>query len=210
MSGGVGGEQTLFTYGVPWMMLNHIASGSAMIPFGQGFFGGYPSTRSFVTNVTGTNLLEMLRKGSKEIPSSLYEFLTKRAIQGNYSFKAVASQTFPVLEGEVVSTFMCGGCGYGDVLERNPDMVMDDLRNEIISHWTAENVCHVVYNRERLEVDYERTGQIRQRVREERLTRGKRYEEFEKEWSLLKPPDKALESYGSWPDAQSVKPIIRY
>ncbi len=208
--GGAGGEQTMFTYGVPWMMLTHIASGSAMLPLGQGFFGGYPATRSFVTNIARTNLLEMLRKGSDEIPSNLYELLAKRAIQGDYSFKAVASQTYPLLEGEVFSTYMCGGCGYGDVLERNPDLVMDDLRNEIISHWVAENVCHVVYDRERLEVDYESTEQIRQRVREERLKKGKRYEEFEKEWSLLKPPDEALEFYGSWPDAQSVRPIIRY
>jgi acetophenone carboxylase len=45
--------------------------------------------------------------------------------------------------------------------------------------------------------------------REKRKGRGKRYEEFEKEWLATKPPEEALKFYGSWPDGAAVAPVIR-
>ena len=39
-----------------------------------------------------------------------------------------------------------GGQGYGDVLEREPQAVVNDVRDEIISDWTARNVYHVAYD----------------------------------------------------------------
>jgi hypothetical protein len=87
--------------------------------------------------------------------------------------------------------------------------VMDDLRKEVISHWTAENVYHVAYNHETLEVDEEKTKQLRQNEREDRINRSMTWEEFEKEWSKLRPDEEILEYYGSWPDGRKTRDIIR-
>jgi hypothetical protein len=111
--------------------------------------------------------------------------------------------------GDLWVVFSGGGGGYGDVLERDPGAVMDDLRKEVVSHWSAENVYHVAYDHENLEVDEEKTKQLRQKEREDRVSRGMTWDEFEKEWSQLRPPEEILEYYGSWPDARKTREIIR-
>ena len=78
-----------------------------------------------------------------------------------------------------------------------------------LSQWTADNVYHVAYDPETLEVDHEKTEELRRRERERRKEQGQRYEEFEREWSQKRLPEAALKHYGSWPDAKKVRDIIR-
>jgi acetophenone carboxylase len=86
---------------------------------------------------------------------------------------------------------------------------MKDIRDEIISHWTAQNVYKVAYDPDTLEVDQKKTEGLRQLEREDRKKRGKKYEEFEKEWLTRRPPEEALEWFGSWPDANATRSVIR-
>jgi len=102
-----------------------------------------------------------------------------------------------------------GGKGYGDVLEREPQAVVDDVRDEIISDWTAHNVYHVAYDDETWTADAEKTQELRRRESERRLSQGKSYDEFEKEWLKRRPSEDQLVYYGSWPDAKMVRQIIR-
>lgn len=55
---------------------------------------------------------------------------------------------------------MCQGSGggYGDVLERNPELVMKDLREDLISDESAENIYKVVYDRATRRVDLAATA----------------------------------------------------
>ena len=102
-----------------------------------------------------------------------------------------------------------GGHGYGDVLEREPQAVVDDIRHKIISDWAAINVYHVAYDIDTWTADEEKTAESRKLEREDRLRRAKNYDEFETEWLKKKPSDDMLTYYGSWPDAKVVNPIIR-
>ena len=113
------------------------------------------------------------------------------------------------MAGDIIVNQATGGSSYGDVLERAPDLVMKDIKDEIISHWTAENVYKVVYDHQTLEVDGAKTHEVRQKEKENRLKRGRSYQDFEKEWSQKKPKDDILKYYGSWPDAKKVREIIR-
>jgi N-methylhydantoinase B/oxoprolinase/acetone carboxylase alpha subunit len=70
-----------------------------------------------------------------------------------------------------------GGGGYGDV-QRDPQLVMKDLREQRISHWVAENVDHVVYDYDTLLVDSGATDRARAAERQARLQRGKPYDGF--------------------------------
>jgi acetophenone carboxylase len=94
-------------------------------------------------------------------------------------------------------------------LERSPEDVLDDLRKNIISDWTAENIYRVSYDAERRKLDADKTKQLRDEARRARLASGKSYDEFLAEWNRKSPPKDILQWYGSWPDAEPLGPVFR-
>ena len=155
------------------------------------------------------------REKDKQISQSVIKSKTRqelvktRAIKGNYVVGHGQFGSLPLMKGEV---FLCGnngGGGYGDVLERDPAAVAEDLKKGLVSDFIAQNLYCVAYDPKTFAVDYNKTEELRKAKKEERLRRGKTYDEFEKEWLQLKPPDDALEWYGSWPDAKKVREPIR-
>lgn len=174
-----------------------------------GLFGGYPPATLPGIEVVHTNLWEKMKRGDKDIPSDARQLVTEKTIKGEYRIGSIFKTTHVMENGDLWVIFSGGGGGYGDVLERDPEIVMEDLRKQIVSHRTAEKVYHVAYDPETLEVDYDKTNELRQKEREDRKARGKRWEEFEKEWSQLHPAEEAMDYYGSWPDAKKTREIIR-
>ena len=59
--------------------------------------------------------------------------------------------------GDVVRLFTPGGGGYGDPMERDPDLVFDDVRNGLIGAGSALDDYGVVIARESMEVDHAAT-----------------------------------------------------
>jgi acetophenone carboxylase len=112
-------------------------------------------------------------------------------------------------KGELITSSTQGGGGYGDVLEREPRAVAQDLREGIITDWVARNIFKVAYEAETFFVDEAETERLRAEERETRKARGKSWEEFHAEWSQLRPPDDVLKYYGTWPDAEKNRDIIR-
>ena len=159
--------------------------------------------------VTHTNLWEKMKRGDKDIPSGAMQLISERSIKGNYSIGSMFKKTHIMENGDLWVVFSGGGGGYGDVLERDPATVMEDLKKEVISPWTAENVYRVAYDHDTLDVDEEKTKKLRQQEREDRKARGMTWDEFQQEWSPLRPPEEILEYYGSWPDARKTREIIR-
>ena len=207
--GGAAGERIVTTQHVPYMIHSSISAGGCRMFAGQGLFGGYWPTVCPAVRIMNSDIYEKLERGDKDIPTNIHQLVTERKIKGDYEFLPQNYRTFVGKIGDVVALPHLGGAGYGDVLERDPEAVMQDLRDEIISHWPAEKTYKIAYNRETLEVDNEKTRILRQEARQERLKRGKAYDEFLKEWSTKKPKDEILEDYGSWPDAKKVREIFR-
>jgi acetophenone carboxylase len=175
----------------------------------QGIFGGYTSGVKIGIEIYNTDLWEQMREGKKELPSDIYQLITERTIEGEYVVSHNRRPGHSVKNGDIVVQMNGGGSGYGDVLERDPAAVMKDLREDIISHWVAENVYHVVYDPESLEANLKKTDEARQREREDRKKRGKKYTDFERGWLEKRPTEQALKHYGSWPDARKVREIVR-
>ena len=175
----------------------------------QGIFGGYTSTIKVGIEIYNTDIWEQMRSGRKDLPSDIHELITEKTIRGEYVISHNRRPGHAVRNGDIVVHMNGGGSGYGDPLERDPAAVMKDLKEEIISPWAAKNVYHIVYDPDVLEVDPEKTEEARQRERENRKERGKRYQDFEKEWLQKRPTEQALKHYGSWPDAGKVREIIR-
>jgi len=100
-------------------------------------------------------------------------------------------------QGELYMIAQGAGGGYGDVLERDPEMVVDDLQLNRISAQVATDIYGVVWTPETYVVDEEATKALRAKARQDRIARGTPYHEFVKEFVKSEPP-KELLYYGSW------------
>ena len=67
--------------------------------------------------------------------------------------------------GDVVRWVLPGGGGWGDPLEREPERVLRDVRNELVSPAAAERDYGVVIDTERRAVDEAATVRLRARRR---------------------------------------------
>ncbi|HXZ19491.1 MAG TPA: hypothetical protein VEG63_06055, partial [Candidatus Acidoferrales bacterium] len=155
------------------------------------------------------DLIDKMGKGDASVTLDLREILEKKTIEGDWTFEQVARTPRVFEEGDLLFGFSGGGPGYGDPLEREPVEVMEDLRKNIISEWTARNIYRVACDPERRKVDAEKTRELRDAERKARLARGKLYAEFERAWSQQSPPKEILQWYGSWPDAKPLGPVFR-
>jgi N-methylhydantoinase B/oxoprolinase/acetone carboxylase alpha subunit len=112
-------------------------------------------------------------------------------------------------EGDVLAASTQGSGGYGDVLERDPQAVIADLRADLISDWTARQVYAVVYDSETLLVDEHATGELRREHRERRLAKGRPYSKFAADWEQRRPPDAVLKYFGEWPSGKPNRQVVR-
>ncbi|MFC2038642.1 hydantoinase B/oxoprolinase family protein [Chloroflexota bacterium] len=204
--GGASGYIATVIYGVPFVKgapRGNITRGRMLV--GQGLFGGYPSVFTPGVMINRNNLLELMAKGEKNIPTTPEQIIKEQVITEYPDGIEGLIYEGALMAGQATG----GGHGYGDVLEREPQAVVDDVRNEIISDWVATRVYHVAYDAETWTADEEKTAELRKQERQDRLNRATSYAEFEKEWLKRKPAEDMLTYYGSWPDAEMVTPIIR-
>jgi N-methylhydantoinase B/oxoprolinase/acetone carboxylase alpha subunit len=205
--GGATGYTGSIVYGVPWVKGGNGRGGTrGRMLVGNGLFGGYPAVTTPGAFINKSNLLELLAKGEKNIPMTPEEVFKGGVIK---------ESTEPGTPGMVYEGALramgsaAGGYGYGDVLERDAQSVVNDIRNEIVSDWSATHVYHVAYDAETWTADLAKTDELRKAEHEDRLRRSTPFAEFEQEWLKRKPTEEQLANYGSWPDAKVVRPIIR-
>ena len=65
-----------------------------------------------------------------------------------------------------------GGCGLGDPIERDPELIVQDIQKMLASLQTYKKVYCVSIDPENLKVDYNKTNKIRDNKRRERLSQG--------------------------------------
>ena len=168
-----------------------------------GIFGGYagpPNPRFVIKNV---DVFKQLSETRDEVELSQYTLAKRHPLSGNYVFSYSSQPTEHFNYGDLFVHGVGGGGGYGDVLEREPDDVMEDLKQNVISSDVARNVYRVVFDSETLTVDGPATEDDRDMARQERLKRGKPFAEFMEDWQKLRPSDDKLRYYGDWPEPNS-------
>ena len=74
----------------------------------------------------------------------------------------------PAREGDLFTAMTGDGGGFGDPIERDPELVRRDLENQVTTPWTARHVYCVAIDLESLEVNKPETERLRQARREER------------------------------------------
>jgi N-methylhydantoinase B/oxoprolinase/acetone carboxylase alpha subunit len=206
--GGSGGVQQWMIHKMPNLVSMCMGNGSK-VPLGQPLFGGYASAPIPGISVRKADLLKQMSEGNPKLTLDHRDILERGTVHGEWSYELVARTPKVYEEGDLLFGFSGGGPGYGDPLEREPAEVLEDLRKNIISDWTAQNIYRVGYDPERRKLDAEKTRQQRDEERRARLARGKSFDEFHRSWNQQSPPKEILQWYGSWPDAKPLGPIFR-
>lgn len=197
--GGSGIGFGLMMHHVPWVAMGAFGYGSKF-PATLGVFGGYASPPVFIEVVRGSNLKQLLAAGDTSIPVNFDELYDEsNPERGQRGFLHITNSIAPYLNGDTFKVPVGGGAGYGDVLDRDPQAVIKDLREGMTTDWAARNVYRVEYEEGTYRLDPEATVELREEARAERIRLGRPFAEFEAEWLQLRPPDKVLEFYGTYP-----------
>lgn len=175
-------------------------SGGSHFPATMGLFGGYACPTYAVCRVRGINLFEELKKDPTKFSLSIEDLMNNRPFEGaQYTSHemAVPFEFYP--EGELFMLSQGAGGGYGDVLERDPERVITDLEEGLISHRTAQDIYCVRYHEETLALDVEATEAARSAEREARKSRGLTWDAFIDRHVRPEPPE-GIMYLGSWND----------
>jgi acetone carboxylase alpha subunit len=197
--GGSSVECMYMVWGVPEFFYGCMGTGSKF-PTTPGLFGGYGSGANPLTVFKGSSseeVVEALRDRGADVPYTAHELHRDGGLPGTVESKRCTQSADLNKPGDMWILQVGGGGGYGDVLERDPADVMKDLREERISHWRAERVYFVVYDRETLVVDPAGTEAARVAERRARIERSLPYDEFVARWRRDSPPEK-VEYLGGW------------
>ena len=93
---------------------------------------------------------------------------TIEELKGNLE-KQPINMTFNMKNKDVILYRWHGGGGYGDPIDRSPELVRTDVVNELVSLKCARDIYGVIIDPETFEVDAAKTEQKREEIRKIRL-----------------------------------------
>jgi N-methylhydantoinase B len=158
--GGVGTETALTVYGAPEGKIRGVTMGVAGLRnSGQGVFGGYPASPSLLVLLESTRLSDLLAQG--KVPEDLDDL-------GGVA-RHLPYCEFDLKTNDVLYISHGGGGGYGDPLERDPQSVLDDVINGLLSKEMARDVYGVALDEQNRKLDSEATEKLRTKLRKGRL-----------------------------------------
>ncbi|WP_104201122.1 hydantoinase B/oxoprolinase family protein [Cryobacterium sp. Y29] len=195
--GGMGYEMMVASRGTPSWGFMTVTSGSkfSSVP---GMFGGYGCPTYPLAMVKNINIYDIIKKDPSQFNLSMERVMNEQPFAGgDYQSGHMGLQFDVAKEGELYMIAQGAGGGYGDVLERDPELVVTDLELDRISAHVATNIYGVVWEADTFVVHEEKTNLLRAQMRQDRISRGKPYKEFVAEFVQEEPP-KDLLYYGSW------------
>jgi N-methylhydantoinase B/oxoprolinase/acetone carboxylase alpha subunit len=174
-------------------------------PSAQGLFGGYSCPAYQLLKIKDINIFKELEKNPNVVEVfDIVKLMNEQPIPNATYSSNDMGMTFEVCnEGEIYMICQGSGGGYGDVLERDPKLVMKDLSEDLMSHENAKDIYKVVYDETNLVVDELATLNLRASYRKERIARGKPFDQFCAEWVAPEPPVD-LPYFGSWGDPKLI------
>jgi N-methylhydantoinase B len=156
--GGVCHEYAITPQGSPAHSLGAVLYGKGVIaPQSTGIFGGYPGC-----NVDYVIFREGLDWKEGEFPKNLASSSGKQTEHVQWGI-------FDLRDGDMLYIRFMGGGGYGDPIDRDPDLVLHDVLGDLVSVECAKDIYGVVIDTERKAVDTGGTQKQRKSIREQRL-----------------------------------------
>jgi N-methylhydantoinase B/oxoprolinase/acetone carboxylase alpha subunit len=145
-----------------------IGNGS-YLPAGQGLWGGYPAGRVYRVICTDTDIDKRIEQ-ELPLPHSMDDLKTN--LQGKCVVHSISHQSLPCQPGDIVASVGRGGCGLGDPIEREPELIVEDIRNKRATLEISQKVYYVSIDPKTLEVDHNKTKKMREEKRKQRLSHG--------------------------------------
>ena len=197
--GGLGYEMISSVRGTGFWGFMTGCTGSVFTP-SQPLFGGYGPPVYPLCKIQDVNIFEQLEKDPKSIKFDILDLMNNRTVDGGRYSTHPMAMTFEICQqGEVYMMCQGTGAGYGDVLLRDPALVMKDIEEDLISHETARDIYKIVFDSTTLLIDEAATKAARDAERKSRLKRGKPFDQFVAEFVKPEPPEH-IPYYGSWDD----------
>jgi N-methylhydantoinase B/oxoprolinase/acetone carboxylase alpha subunit len=172
--GGAAGEQVISVHASPFAVVGQAGTGGYLSGV-QGMYGGYPAPKTSLFIARNTDYLERAQKG-EPIPHSLGELMEIYGDQVQEVYPA--SPMMPTTENDIVASQCWGGGGSGDVIERDPADIVQDIRNRVSTVEMAKDVYCVSIDPQTLEVNEAETRKLREAKKKERLSQGIPGQEF--------------------------------
>ena len=122
-------------------------------------FGGYPGAPSLLMLKEGTRVAEMIAENKS----------LDQLDEVGGSGRLLPYCEFDVGKNDVLYMRMSSGGGYGDPLEREPERVLSDVEDGIVSREEAKEIYGVVIEGDDLLLDLAATDKMRASLRQERL-----------------------------------------
>jgi N-methylhydantoinase B len=161
--GGQGMQRIIMVYGTKDLTVNY--SPYHGIPGGWGLFGGYPMGIGCSKFVVEPKDLQA-RLDSSRYPTRFTEVAEWGTVTAP---KLPPLQRLKILEGSLIADPVEVGSGYGDPLDRDPELVLRDVVQYAASAKLAAQVYGVVVGGEPAALDVAATEQRRTAIRAERL-----------------------------------------
>jgi acetone carboxylase alpha subunit len=204
--GGSGFTSTYMIHGTPMFMLTTAIHSGRVFDNG-GMCGGYPApTAIYHYAVRDTNLKQLIEE-QKPLPH--YEGVDPRdpdvfrLVEGDKEFTEGGYIGRPFKSYDLFEHFYNSGGGYGDILERDPKLVLEDVENGYVTHRAAAEVYGAVIHKDeksrRLVLENEATRDRRDALRAERRAKAVSVKQWlEKERSRIEKGEfipEVLEAY---------------
>jgi len=160
--GGVGLAAAFVPHGVKGIPNVTFHGHGFTCPTASGLYGGSYGGMNRVVVKRRSDILKLFAEG--RLPSDIDE------ISGDAETPELVSRS-SMQADDVYHGISCGGGGYGDPIEREPGMVLEDVRQGLVSRQWAEKIYGVVMGPSLESVDGKATGERRGAIREERKRR---------------------------------------
>ena len=142
--GGTGGEMAVVSHKAPDGGIHFVISGKgSKHPMSEGLAGGFPGATNSYRHVTGDE-------------------------SDNQNVEQIQWGVYPLMGNDQLHVDWNGGGGYGDPLDREPELVARDFSEGLISKSSAYNIYGVVLNDEG-ELNKEETVSLREKLRKARI-----------------------------------------
>ncbi len=172
-------------------------------PSAYPLFGGYACPAYPLAKIKNINIFDTLQDNPEQFDFDMLTLMNEQKIPGGTYIVQDAGMNFEACaEGEIYMICQGAGGGYGDVLERDPALVMKDVEEELLSPGLASAIYKVAFNPDNLVVDEDETRELRDRERRARIARGMPFDEFVENWVRPAPSDD-IDYMGSWGDDSS-------
>ncbi|MGH7574582.1 MAG: hydantoinase B/oxoprolinase family protein, partial [Longimicrobiales bacterium] len=162
--GGLAGGLALTPYDASGPLESSFSGCGAEVPNAFGLAGGLPGAAVRYLRFEGTSIRRLLRDGQR-LPAGIGEF------DGRREATFVNRSHAPFSEDAIEFHSWQGGGGYGDPIEREPERVLRDMRDRVVSADAALSLYGVVLAGET--VDLAATAAAREALRAGRLARGR-------------------------------------